>query len=69
MRPFKEKKLVKALTPMEEGLKPHMYSYPFFPFLNKALFYEPRQIENYNEETGQLLKALINNEALSKMND
>lgn len=34
-----------------------------------SLFYAARKIENYNEEQASLLKSLISNEQLLKMND
>lgn len=70
VRPFKEKKLIKSLQPLEEGLDPNFnFAYTVFPKFDLSYIYHPRKIENFNEEAGSLLKTLINNEALQKMND
>lgn len=51
MSEFKEKKAVKTLMPSEEGLdQKSSYKYLIFPKFDPSLFYEPRKIENYNEE-------------------
>ena len=63
MKPFKEKRAVKTMAPCEEGLEPKaLYKHLTFPKFDLSLFYAARQIENYNEETGSLVKSLINNE-------
>ena len=70
LKAFKEKKLVNSLTPLEEGLNTHfLYNYQVFPTFKPSMFYSPRQVESYNDDGGSLLKALISNEQLSKMND
>ena len=38
--------------PCEEGLEPNRtYKYETFPRFDMTLFYEPRKIENYNEDS------------------
>ncbi len=63
IKPFKEKKIIKSLGPLDEGLDiEFFYVYDVFPRFKASLFYPPRRIENYNEDAGSLLKFLINNE-------
>jgi pentatricopeptide repeat protein len=70
VKPFKEKRIVKSLAPCENGLDTAAtFKHQTFPKFDLSLFYAPRQIENYNEEAGSLIKSLINNEQLSKMHD
>ena len=72
VRQFKEKRTVKTMAPCEEGLPSGAeYKYQIFPKFDKGLFYIPRQVENYNSEAelSSLLKSLITNDQLSKMND
>jgi hypothetical protein len=58
------------MAPCEEGLEQQaVYKHQTFPKFDLSLFYAPRQIENYNEEAGALIKSLINNEQLAKMHD
>lgn len=61
------------MQPSEEGLdiEKVKYKYETFPKFDMSLFYQPRLIENYQNDEGLsvLLKTLINNEQLAKMND
>lgn len=59
-------------TPSKSGRPgPHIFKYQTFPKFDASLFYQPRKIENYNNEeaAGMHLKSLINNDQLSKMNE
>lgn len=59
------------MAPCEENLEPgQVFKYQIFPKFDLSLFYAPRNVENYNEDThGSLLKSLINNEQLQKMHE
>ena len=71
LKPAKTEKKV-TMQPSEEGLDPgKIYKYDTFPKFDMSLYYQPRPIENYQNDEGMsvLLKTLLNSEMLSKMND
>lgn len=70
IRQFKETRVVKTIAPSDEGLEPKQtYQCQTFPEFNLSLFYKAREIQNFNEEGNSLLKYLVTNEALAKMNE
>lgn len=71
LKPAKTEKKV-TMQPSEEGLDPgKIFKYDTFPKFDMSLYYQPRPIENYQNDEGMsvLLKTLLNSEMLSKMND
>jgi len=62
IRPFEPTKKVWVIEPLEEGnsKKQKSYKYETFPKFDYENFYQPRNVTNYNIDTSNSLKSLLN---------